>query len=306
MSRGDLLRELTGEQTGQDNGIHPAAARRATAARSTQRLRALPQGRDELDLIRVREPQLAFSDLLLATDIREMFGEVHLEQRREDLLVHHGVAPRRTFLFVGPPGCGKSATAEALADELGRQLAVVNLSTVVSSFLGDTAKNLSAIFDAAAREDWVLLFDEFDAIAKERAEGSDHGELKRVVTAFLQQLDAFVGPSLLIAATNHPTLLDLAVWRRFDEVIAFEAPQVHDIRALLRLKLRSIRRERGLRIDEIASACKGLTHAGVSAVVASAYRRHLLYEPDAPLRTDELVAAAEAAQRRSAAAHASP
>lgn len=306
MSQGNLLRELTGEQqepTG--NRMHPAAARRrASVARSTHRLRALPQGRDELELIQVREPELAFDDLLLRDEVRQLFAEVHLELRREDLLVQHGVAPRRTFLFVGPPGCGKSATAEALADELGRQLAVVNLSTVVSSFLGDTAKNLSAIFQAASQENWVLLFDEFDAIGKERAEGSDHGELKRVVSAFLQQLDAFVGPSLLIAATNHPALLDLAVWRRFNEVIAFEAPQVHDIRALLRLKLKPIRRERGLDIDRVASFCKGLTHADVSAVVTDAYRRHLLYEPDAPLRTDELLSAARAAQQRTAAAHA--
>lgn len=290
---------------GAENGDStPAARRRASVARTTHRLRALPQGRDDLDLVRVRDPELAFADLLLPPEVRQLFGEVHLELRREELLVHHGIGPRRSFLFVGPPGCGKSATAEALADELGRQLAVVNLSTLVSSFLGDTARNLSAIFDAAGNEHWVLLFDEFDAIAKERAEGSDHGELKRVVTAFLQLLDAFVGPSILIAATNHPGLLDLAVWRRFDEVIAFNAPQVHDIRALLRLKLRAIPKERGLNIDAVASACKDLTHAGVTAVVVDAYRRHLLYEPDAPLRTEELIAGAEGAQRRAIAAHA--
>jgi len=307
MSQGDLLRELTGEhQEVVNNGMPPAAARRrrTSVARSTQRLRALPQGRSDLDLIQIRDPELAFEDLLLPAELRQLFAEVHLEHRREDLLVHHGIAPRRTFLFVGPPGCGKSATAEALADELGRPLATVNLSTVVSSFLGDTAKNLASIFAAAGRESWVVLFDEFDAIGKERAEGSDHGELKRIVTAFLQDLDGFVGPSILVAATNHPALLDLAVWRRFNEVIAFEPPQVHDIRALLRLKLKPIRREPGLKIEEVASACRGLTHADVSGVVTDAYRRHLLYEPDAPLRTEELLAAAQAAQRRTSASHA--
>ncbi len=307
MSQGDLLRELTGEhQEVVNNGMPPAAARRrrTSVARSTQRLRALPQGRSDLDLIQIRDPELAFEDLLLPAELRQLFAEVPLEHRREDLLVHHGIAPRRTFLFVGPPGCGKSATAEALADELGRPLATVNLSTVVSSFLGDTAKNLASIFAAAGRESWVVLFDEFDAIGKERAEGSDHGELKRIVTAFLQDLDGFVGPSILVAATNHPALLDLAVWRRFNEVIAFEPPQVHDIRALLRLKLKPIRREPGLKIEEVASACRGLTHADVSGVVTDAYRRHLLYEPDAPLRTEELLAAAQAAQRRTSASHA--
>jgi SpoVK/Ycf46/Vps4 family AAA+-type ATPase len=251
-----------------------------------------------------RDAQIGFEDLLLPKEIRRLFAEVHLELRREDFLVHHGVAPRRTFLFVGPPGTGKSATAEAVADELGRPLATINLSTVVSSLLGDTARNLAAIFSAAERNAYVILFDEFDAIGKERSEGSDHGELRRVVTAFLQQLDAFVGPSILIAASNHPGLLDLAAWRRFDEVVAFESPSVHEIRSLLRLKLRSVKREKGMSVDQIAGACGGLTQADVSSVVTDAYRHHLLMDPGAPLRTEELLAAAAAAQRRIAAAHA--
>lgn len=302
MAQGELLRELVGD--GKDpsaNGLAPAAARRrATAAKSTQRLRALPQERAEDELLDRRDARIAFDNLLLSAELRQRFAEVHLEHCREDLLVHHGIAPRRSFLFFGPPGTGKSATAEALADEFGWPLATINLSTVISSLLGDTARNLAAVFALAARESYVVLFDEFDAIAKERAEGSDHGELKRVVTAFLQQLDRFVGPSIVVAATNHPALLDIAVWRRFDEVVAFEAPHVHDIRALLRLKLRSVRREPGLDIDAVASECRGLTHAEVSAVVTAAYRRHLLYELDAPLRTDELLSAAHGAQRRRA------
>lgn len=191
-----------------------------------------------------------------------------------------------------------------MADELGRQLAVINLSTVVSSLFGDTARNLAAIFAMAAQNTCVVLFDEFDAIAKERAESSDHGELRRVVTAFLQQLDTFVGPSVLIAATNHPALLDLAAWRRFDEVVAFQPPRIHGIRSLLRLKLRSIRREPGMNIERVATMCRGLTQADISALVTDAYRRHLLFEPEAPLRTDELLAAASATQQRTAAAHA--
>lgn len=273
-------------------------------ARSAQRLRALPQAGMTSELMTIRDARIGFEDLLLPEETRRLFAEVHLELRREDFLVHHGVAPRRTFLFVGPPGTGKSATAEAVADELGRPLATINLSTVVSSLLGDTARNLAAIFDAAERDSYVILFDEFDAIGKERSEGSDHGELRRVVTAFLQQLDAFIGSSILIAATNHPALLDLAAWRRFDEVIAFEPPNVHEIRSLLRLKLRSVKRERGMSVDNVAGACGGLTQADVSKVVTDAYRRHLLIEPDHPLRTEELLATAAAAQRRTAAAHA--
>jgi SpoVK/Ycf46/Vps4 family AAA+-type ATPase len=246
----------------------------------------------------LRDPFIGFDDLLLPSAHRLALEELQLELRRESFLLRHGIAPRRTILFTGPPGTGKSATAEALARELDREFAIVNLSTVVSSFLGDTAKNLSSIFEAASLESWVVLFDEFDAIGKERAERTDHGELKRVVTAFLQQLDNFNGPSVLVAATNHPDLLDLAVWRRFSIVLEFEPPSVHDLRDLLRLKLRSIKRESGFDVDAAASACKGLTQAEVSQVVEDAYRSHLLSGNRKPLALEGLIVAAEAAQER--------
>jgi ATP-dependent 26S proteasome regulatory subunit len=310
VGQGDLLREYGGLSPASSGDadpplMPPAVRRRASAARSTHRLRALPQDQSASDLISIRDARMGFGDLLLPESTRRLFGEVHLEIRKEDFLVHHGVSPRRRFLLVGPPGTGKSATAEALADELGRPLATVQLSSLVSSLLGDTARNLATIFAIASREKLVVLFDEFDAIGKERSERSDHGELRRVVTTFLQQIDEFVGPSVLVATTNHPALLDVAAWRRFDEVIAYDLPNVHEIRALLRLKLRSIRRERGLDVDAVASACRGLTHADVSGIVTSAYRRHLLFQPDSPLTTKELQMAADLAINRAAAAHAS-
>jgi SpoVK/Ycf46/Vps4 family AAA+-type ATPase len=181
---------------------------------------------------------------------------------------------------------------------MGRDFAVVNLATVVSSLLGDTARNLAAIFNVAASEPLVLLFDEFDAIAKERAEQSDHGELKRVVTAFLQLLERFRGPSVLIATTNHPDLLDLAVWRRFDIALEFSPPFVHDVRKLLRLKLKPIPRERKLDIDAVAHACRGFSQAEVTQVVRDAHRRHVLYQTDKPLTASELIDAAEQLRAR--------
>jgi SpoVK/Ycf46/Vps4 family AAA+-type ATPase len=304
VAQGDLLDELL-----PDTAAEPATERRMPRRRGVpslrssnqpdHRLRPLPQARNESDLLDIRDAQLTFGQLVLPKAFLEAFAEIHLEHRQEDRLIAHGVAPRRTLLFIGPPGTGKSASAEALADEMGRDFATVNLATVVSSFLGDTAKNLAAIFAAAAEQPLVLLFDEFDSIGKERAEATDHGELKRVVTAFLQLLERFQGPSILVAATNHPGLLDLATWRRFDVVLQFEPPKVHEIRALLRRKLQALPRERGLDIDALASACRGFSQADVTRVVTDAYRRHLLYRSDSePLSTDELLTAAETIRAR--------
>lgn len=301
--QGELLEQLLpGAAEEPRNGPRMPRRRGVPSMRGTNEgspaLRPVPSRPSDANLFDVRDAHLSFRDLLLPAAFISTFAELHLEHHREALLATHGLAPRRTLLLTGPPGTGKSASAEALAEEMGRDFAVVNLATVVSSLLGDTARNLAAIFEAAAREPLVLLFDEFDAIGKERAEQTDHGELKRVVTAFLQLLERFRGPSVLVAATNHPDLLDLAVWRRFDVALDFEPPSVHDVRKLLRLKLKPLLREPGLNIEAVAGACRGFSQAEVSQVVRDAHRRHVLYRPGKPLIADELLAAAEALQRR--------
>ena len=119
------------------------------------------------------------------------------------MLKTYGLRPSDRILFCGPPGCGKTLTAEVIASELGRPFAVVRTDSVVSSFLGETAANLRKVFDFAAATPSVMLFDEFDALGKEREDASEHGELRRVVNAVLQMLDAYDGRSLILAATNH-------------------------------------------------------------------------------------------------------
>jgi SpoVK/Ycf46/Vps4 family AAA+-type ATPase len=263
-----------------------------------QRLRALPAAREESSLLDLRAPCQSFSQLALPKETLELFAEVHLELEQEDYLAAHGTLPRRSFLLVGPPGTGKSATAEALADELGRELAVVSLASVMSSFLGETAKNLVAAVEAAAEEPWVLLIDEIDALGKERGDRTDHAELSRVVNAVLQILDRFVGQSVLVATSNYPELLDRALWRRFDEVISYEMPSVHEIRSLLRMRLRPIPRSKDIRVEKIASQCGGLSQADVSRVVTDAFRRQLLHAPSRKLSMADLEWATENAWRR--------
>ncbi|MGO8907117.1 MAG: AAA family ATPase [Solirubrobacteraceae bacterium] len=229
----------------------------------------------EWPLADIRHPEHTFADLVLSASLQRRLEDLVGEMAHWEQLDLKGIPRRQRVLFHGPPGCGKTSVAEAIAAEAGLPLMIVRLDAVVSSYLGETASNLHRIFDFARNGSWVLLFDEFDALGKARDDPSEHGEIKRVITAFLQMLDSFRGTSLLIAATNHEQLLDSALWRRFDEVLTFPRPTIHQMRALLRLRLRATRHE-GLDIDGAAHKLKGLPHAAVEKTAWDARRRALL------------------------------
>jgi SpoVK/Ycf46/Vps4 family AAA+-type ATPase len=237
-------------------------------------LKPLPRGRDDLPLLRVVQPEYTFDDLVLGPEVRATLAGVVAELRERERIRAYGIRPRSRLLFVGPPGCGKSATAQAMAYELGFPIAKVHLATVVSSYLGETARNIDGIFQFCAQGTWVLLFDEFDSLAKERADRGEHGELKRVVTAFLQLLDEFSSDSPVIATTNHPALLDEAVWRRFDDVLLFPPPTPAEISLLIAKKLRAIAHDPIP--ARLSAAMKGLTQADIENVCYSGIRLALL------------------------------
>jgi len=177
-----------------------------------------------LSLLSLREATRGLEEVVLSEKNRIVIDDVLEQHRRNDLLRSHGLRPADRVLFCGPPGCGKTLTAEVLATELERPLALIRLDSVVSSYLGETAANLRKVFDFIEAVPLVALFDEFDALGKERADEGEHGELKRVVNAVLQMLDAYQGKSLIVAATNHEGMLDSAVWRRFEEIVVFTPP----------------------------------------------------------------------------------
>jgi SpoVK/Ycf46/Vps4 family AAA+-type ATPase len=229
----------------------------------------------EWPLAEIRHPGRVMDDLVLNGSVLEQLRSVAEEMPRWDQLDRHGIPRRQRLLFYGPAGCGKTSAAEALAAELGLPLLIVRLDAVVSSYLGETASNLHRIFDYASNGSWILLFDEFDALGKARDDPTEHGEIKRVITAFLQMLDGFRGPSLLIAATNHERLLDPALWRRFDEVVQFAKPTVHQARALLRRRLRVLH-HRGIDVDIAAGRLRGLPHAAIEKVAWDAARYAVL------------------------------
>lgn len=258
-------------------------------------LKPLPKGRDDSPLLNLDEPSRTFEDLVLPPTTQSDLHRITREFRQASTLRAHGLRPRNRLLFVGPPGTGKTATAEAMAAELGLPVARVYLASVVSSYLGETSKNIEAIFAFCMQGSWVLLFDELDALAKERADRSEHGELKRVVTSFLQLLDDFSGNSLVIAATNHPALLDEAVWRRFDEVLVFGTPSEEAIVALLELKLRTHRVNAPL--GEFAKRVKGMSGAEIEAICYDALR-DIVMEGRAEVTLDDLAGAATRLEER--------
>jgi SpoVK/Ycf46/Vps4 family AAA+-type ATPase len=229
-------------------------------------------------LVDLREPKRTLEELVLTPPVRAAIDRVVNERRKAEMLRSHGVKPQGKLLFCGPPGCGKSVVAEALAHELYLPLATVRFDAVVSSYLGETAANLRKVFDFARTRPMVLLFDEFDAIGKQRAALDEHGELKRVVSSFLQLLDNFHSETLTIAATNHQGLLDPALWRRFDDILYFAAPSQSDIEVLLSRQFRQMPLGKTVRLSEIASALEGFSHADIERVANDALKQAILLE----------------------------
>lgn len=161
---------------------------------------------------------------VLRTEVAKALNQIIDERRSLDRLLSAGLAPTKSILFTGPPGVGKSLAAHWLASKLQLPLLTLDLSAVMSSYLGRTGNNIRYVLDHAKSLDCILLLDEFDAIAKRRDDSTEVGELKRLVTVLLQEIDDWPATGLLIAATNHPSLLDPAVWRRFELKVDFPLP----------------------------------------------------------------------------------
>ena len=185
-------------------------------------------------LMRVEESPAPDVEPRYADRIWVVLHRIVRERRHADRLAEVGVEPTRSALFTGPPGVGKTLAARWIARETRRPLAILDLSAVMSSFLGRTGNNLRTVLDYAREHECVLLLDELDAVAKRRDDTSEVGELKRLVTVLLQEIDDWPPTGLLLAATNHSQLLDPAVWRRFESVVEFPLPGPEELEAALR------------------------------------------------------------------------
>ncbi len=262
----DLERLLYGGQT--------------VAGRDTRKwhsLPGLPANKDNgLALLEERAVVREEKDIILSDATQSALDEILMEHNRADTLRAYGMQPAQKLLFCGPPGCGKTLAAEVIASTLSMPLVLVRLDSVISSFLGETAANLRKVFDYIAQQPVVALFDEFDALTKDRGDSADHGELKRSVNAVLQMMDSYRGESILVATTNYEALLDKAVWRRFDEVVRFEMPNLEQIKRLLALKLSGIRRNFEADDAQVASLFKGMSHADIERVLRRAVKDMIL------------------------------
>ncbi|GLB59181.1 AAA family ATPase [Cytobacillus sp. NCCP-133] len=238
---------------------------------------SLPKDDNEIPLIDIRKPQKYLDDIILSQQNEEMINEIIEEFWRSELLKSYNLKPKTKILFCGPPGCGKSLCAEALAGELGLNLIYNRFDSIISSYLGDTSTNLRKVFDFVAKDTWVMLFDEFDAIGKSRNDSNEHGELKRVVNSFLQIIDNYDGNSLIIACTNHEDVLDKAIWRRFDEVIYFGKPNKEDISKLIRKKTASFSLG-NLDTKKIVDEMDGFSHAEIERACHDAIKYCLLHD----------------------------
>lgn len=256
---------------------------------------ARPRG-DLADILEGGHREERLRDVVLPAATRTLVERILRENRSRAKLERWSVAPRRRLLFHGPPGTGKTLTAAAMAGELGLPLMVVRFDALFSRFLGATANHLRAIFAEMPRRPGVYLFDEFDAVAKARGDAQDVGEMGRIVTAFLQLVDADVSGGLLIAATNHSEALDRAVFRRFDTIVGFTSPTQGELVALLKLRLGPF--EIGSEpLESLASRAVGLSYADVARACDDAVRTMAL-DGREHLAEADLVDAIDDAQRR--------
>jgi len=252
-----------------------SAKSRATSAGPLKPI-PLTQPRGELaGLLTVGYPRTRLADMALSQDVRRRIERVLVEQRQRDRITEHGFAPIRKLLLVGPPGTGKTMTAAAVAGELGLPLFSIQLHALITKYMGETAAKLRVIFDAISETRGVYLFDEFDALGGERASRNDVGEIRRVLNSFLQFLEQDESDSLVIAATNHPDLLDRALFRRFDSVVEYSLPGAEIVEQVVRGRLAPLNTGN---IDWRAAvaAAQGLSHAEIARACEQAAKNAIL------------------------------
>ena len=250
---------------------------------------AAPRG-ELAELLAAFYPETRLSDMILTPALSARLHRIVDEQRQIAKLKGHNLHPRQRLLLTGPPGCGKTMTASALAGELGVPLLVVRLDGLITKFMGETTAKLRMIFDAVERTRAVYLFDEFDSIGTERGSGSDVGEIRRVLNSFLMFIERHAGTSLIIAATNHAHSLDTALFRRFDDLLEFHRPDKPLIRETIQRRLALASVTTKVDFAKASTAAQRMSFAEIVKACDEALKEVLLRDRH-ELRTTDLLAA---------------
>ena len=265
---GKLAQEIR-ELIDQAKARHPAVERKTGPVPLVQ-----PKG-ELASLLSARYPDTKLSDMVLSPVLETRLKRVLTEQKQRNRLQSYNLSPRRKILLVGPPGAGKTMTATALAGELQLPLLTAIYSSLIGKFMGETASRLKLIFDAMLLTRGVYFFDEFDAIGTQRSNANDVGEIRRILNSFLQFIENDESDSLIIAATNHPNLLDEALFRRFDDVIEYTLPTIEMIHRLLETRL-SVFKTKWNDWSGILNATQGLNLAEIVRAADEAAKQAVL------------------------------
>lgn len=246
--------------------------------------------RSELSgLLFTTTPDVRLSDMVLSEELAFRLKRILLEHRQQNRLREHGLKPRRKVLLVGPPGTGKTMTASAMAGELRIPLSTILLEGLITKFMGETASKLRLVFDAMTSMESVYFFDEFDALGTKRTQSNDVGEIRRVLNTFLQFLEKDDSRGLVIAATNHPELLDKALFRRFDDVLSYTLPDKKLLNQILRARLGSSADSK-LEWSAVIGKANGLSQADLSRAATDALK-HVLLNHRTQVTTSDLMTA---------------
>jgi len=267
-----------------------AAKQRKSTPKSVQSIFhvAQPQG-EAAELLELVHAGWKVADLILPPPLKGRIERIVEEQQNLSRLKEHGLQPRQRLLFTGPPGCGKTMTASALAGELALPLFVVRLDSLITRYLGDSLSKLRLIFETVNRTRAVYLFDEFDSIGYTRDFTGDVGEMRRLLNSFLTFIEKLNSNSLVIAATNHGNRLDKALYRRFDDLIEFGLPDADSIWQTIRARLANVPAPKLVK-TKVLKAAQGLSHAEITRACEEATKEMLL-RGRTSITTDSLVSA---------------
>ncbi len=245
-----------------------------------------------LSIVDVEVPSKEHTQIVLPKLVGNKIDDFINMVKHQNQLIKGGVEMSNTLLLYGKPGCGKTTVARHISERTGLPLVVARFDAIVSSLLGNTAKNIRKIFDFADNKPCILFLDEFDAIAKARDDQYELGELKRVINSLLQNIDAFAKHNILIAATNHPELLDKAIWRRFNTIIEIGTPQDGEIAELVKTFTDSFKTDfvgDDKKSDKLTRLLEGKTPSDIKGVVNNAKAQAIINGKDVLAYEDLLV-----------------